>query len=113
MTIKEQIQNIESAEFDLFEQKLSLAIEKAYLRGVADGQTKYALKPLLTRKQFMELVDIGETKCAELFNRRDFPVNREFGHPRVPTTLLFEWINANTNWVRANAPKATHLVKAI
>lgn len=71
------------------------------------------LPPLLTRTQFMKLVGIGETKCAELFNRRDFPVNREFGHPRVPTELLFEWINANTDWVRANAPKAMHLYKAI
>ncbi len=63
------------------------------------------LPALLTRKQFMELADIGETKCAELFNRQDFPVNREFGHPRVPTALLFEWINRNTDWVQTNAPR--------
>lgn len=113
MGIKEQVQDIESVEFDLFEKKISLVIEKAYLRGVADGQAKFAIKPLLTRKEFMKLVDIGETKCAELFNRRDFPVNREFGHPRVPTHLLFEWINANTDWVRANAPKAMQFNKAI
>lgn len=63
------------------------------------------LPALLTRKQFMELAEIGETKCAELFNRQDFPVNREFGHPRVPTALLFEWINRNTDWVQTNAPR--------
>lgn len=113
MTIKDQIRNIESLEFDLFEQKLSLAIEKAYQQGVADAQAKYSLPTLLTRKEFMSLVGIGETKCAELFNRRDFPVNREFGHPRVPKDLLFEWINANTDWVRANAPKATQFYKVV
>ncbi|MBD8026457.1 hypothetical protein H9636_07265 [Ureibacillus sp. Re31] len=60
---------------------------------------------LLTRKEFMEFVGVGETKCAELFKRHDFPVTYEFGHPRVPTSLLLEWINANTDWVRANTPK--------
>lgn len=113
MTIKDQIRNIESLEFDLFEQKLSLAIEKAYQQGVEDGRTKYELPNLMTRKEFMNFAGIGESKCAELFNRQDFPVNREFGHPRVPTALLFEWIYANTHWVRANAPKAMRFNKAI
>ncbi|CDQ41473.1 hypothetical protein [Virgibacillus salexigens] len=55
------------------------------------------LPPLLTRKQFMEIVDIGPTKCNELFNREDFPVNRELGHPRVVTKLFFDWVNETTN----------------
>src|SRR5699024_11979179 len=45
------------------------------------------LPHLLTRKQFMELVDIGESKCNELFHRRDFPVNRELGQDRKSTRL--------------------------
>jgi|SRR5690625_4431157 len=61
------------------------------------------LPPLLTRKQFMELTGIGESKCAELFNREDFPVTREFGHPRVPTKLLFDWIYENTDWVQRSS----------
>jgi hypothetical protein len=55
------------------------------------------LPPLMTRKQFMELVDIGPTKCNELFNRADFPVTRELGHPRVPTKEFLEWVSQNTN----------------
>ena len=52
------------------------------------------LPPLLTRKEFMDLVGIGETKCNELFHRRDFyPLTRDFGHPKVVTHLLFEWLN--------------------
>ena|SRR5690625_3481885 len=50
------------------------------------------LPPLLTRKQFMELADISSGKCNELFNRADFPVTRELGHPRVVTAKLFEWL---------------------
>lgn len=71
------------------------------------------LPPLLTRKQFMELIGIGESKCAELFNRQDFPVIREFGHPRIPTELLFEWIHENTDWIKSNAPKMKYPYKAI
>ncbi len=52
------------------------------------------LPHLMTRKQFMDLTGIGESKCAELFHRRDFPVNRELGHPRVPTKAFFEWLHA-------------------
>ena len=50
------------------------------------------LPPLLTRKQFMEVANIKDKKCNELFNRPDFPVTRELGHPRVVTSKLFEWI---------------------
>lgn len=63
------------------------------------------LPPMLTRRQFMDLADIGETKCAELFNRDDFPVNRELGRPRVATKDFFDWISAtnqNANEVNYN-----------
>src|SRR5699024_2223226 len=65
------------------------------------------LPHLLTRKQFMELVNIGESKCNELFHRRDFPVNRELGHPRVPTKEFFKWLSAtnqNANEVNMKFP---------
>lgn len=54
------------------------------------------LPPMLTRQQFMELAGIGEAKCAELFRRSDFPVNRELGNPRVPTKLFFDWFYSTT-----------------
>lgn len=54
------------------------------------------LPPLMTRTQFMELADIGPTKCNELFNREDFPVTRELGHPKVYTKKFFEWLDHNT-----------------
>lgn len=61
------------------------------------------LPPLLTRKEFMDLVGIGESKCAELFHRTDFPVNRELGHPRVVTKDFFDWMAAtNQNAAEVN-----------
>lgn len=92
--------SLEQLEAQLLEEHLKLLFEKAYEQGVKDAQQKYALPPLLTRRQFMELVGISGTKCAELFNRADFPVNREFGHPRVPTEQLFEWIKANDGRIK-------------
>lgn len=88
----------------LLEENLKDLFIQAYEQGIEDARRKYELPPLLTRKQFMELANIGESKCAELFNRQDFPVFRGLGHPRVPTDLLFEWIRYNTDWVEQNAP---------
>ncbi|WP_223264039.1 hypothetical protein [Paenibacillus sp. IHB B 3084] len=51
----------------------------------------------------MELLDIGATKATELLNRDDFPVIREFGHPRVPTRLFMEWVESHTDWINENA----------
>lgn len=66
------------------------------------------LPPLMTRKQFMELVGIGESKCNELFHRQDFPVNRELGHPRVPTKAFFEWLSATNQNAREVNMKFPH-----
>ncbi|WP_144559585.1 DNA-binding protein [Shouchella miscanthi] len=76
---------------------------------IKEIEAERSLPPLLTRKQFMELCDIGESKCAELFNRSDFPVLRELGYPRVPTNLFFEWVNKNTN----NAQEIMFSIKAM
>lgn len=89
-------------EAKLLEGRLKKLFQRAYEQGIEDARKKYELPPLLSRKQFMELVGIADTKCAELFNRQDFPVIREFGHPKVPTHLLFQWIEENTEWVKSN-----------
>ena len=78
--------------------QLEKTIQEAVDKAIERHALKEQLPPLLTRKQFMELVDIGPTKCNELFHREDFPVIREFGHPRVPTKELLEWISHNTEW---------------
>lgn len=94
----------------LLEENLKIMFQQAYEQGLEDARAKYELPPLLTRKQFMDLAGIGESKCAELFNRQDFPVNREFGHPRVPTKLLFDWVYAHTDWIERNAPSFKHVI---
>lgn len=81
---------------DEFHQSLVNEIVKQLVPVLIQELKQEELPPLLTRKQFMELAGIGESKCNELFHRQDFPVNRELGHPRVPTDLFFKWLHATT-----------------
>ncbi|WP_411955116.1 DNA-binding protein [Alkalibacillus sp. S2W] len=82
------------------EQSIEQIIESSVNKAIEKHALKEQLPPLLTRKEFMELVGISNTKCNELFHREDFPVIRDFGHPRVPTKELMEWISFNTEWSR-------------
>ncbi|GGF83045.1 hypothetical protein GCM10010912_30210 [Paenibacillus albidus] len=65
-------------------------------------QVPISLPLVLNRAQFMELLDISPPKFTELMKRPDFPVNREFGNPRIPTGLLLRWIEKHTDWVEEN-----------
>ena len=84
-------------DLDQLQEVINNAVDNAIKRHAI----KTSLPALLTRKQFMELMDIGETKASELLNRNDFSVFREAGHPKVPTKQLFEWIDRNTEWVQS------------
>lgn len=59
------------------------------------------LPHLLTRDEAMKVLRCGPTKMSELFARQDFPVINEFGK-KVPTHMLFKWIEKNTRWVEEN-----------
>jgi hypothetical protein len=85
---------------DFITEIINNAVKQAVEKHV---QLKSDLPPLLTRQQLMELLDIKSTKASELLNREDFPVIREFGHPRVPTHLLMKWIEEHTDWVKEHA----------
>ncbi|MNW66065.1 hypothetical protein D3C74_445030 [compost metagenome] len=88
---------------DLDLSQLQAAINDAVDKAIERHSLQSQLKPLLTKSDLMDLLDIGATKASELLNRDDFPVTREFGHPRVPTHLLIIWIEEHTDWVRDNA----------
>ena len=86
-------------DFDQLQTIINNAIDKAIERHAL----KDSLPPLLSKSQLQDLLGIGSTKASELLNREDFPVIREFGHPKVPTHLLIEWIDKHTEWVRTNS----------
>jgi|SRR5690625_3449261 len=85
-------------EIQSFVQEIKNQLLPALLHELHDKQ----LPPILTRKQFMELTDISASKCNELFNRADFPVTRELGHPRVVTKDFFKWLSNTTNMAEIN-----------
>lgn len=82
--------------------QLQDAINDAVDQAIQRHALKSSLPPILTKQQLMDLLDVGATKAGELLNREDFPVIREFGHPRVPTHSLMIWIDEHTEWIRDN-----------
>lgn len=59
------------------------------------------LPAVLSRKDVMDLLQIGHSKAAELFGRPDFPVCRELGGVKVRTEKLFDWMDKHTQWVES------------
>jgi len=90
-----------------FEKMLKDAIEEALAPLKSDleelKQTTYLSKhdPILTVEELMDFLKIGRTKASELLSRPDFPVIRACG-VKIPTHLLMEWIELNTDWVKSN-----------
>ncbi|WP_077623805.1 hypothetical protein [Sediminibacillus massiliensis] len=87
----------------------NMAFEK--IKTKLDQYSKWP--PILTKKDLMEFLQIKDNKASELLNRDDFPVIREFGHPRVSLQQLMYWIDQHTDWVKDNAPKAKYPYRVI
>src|SRR5690242_14785985 len=83
--------------------ELKTLINEAVDQALERHSLANSLPPILSKTQFMELLDIGSTKAAELLNREDFPVIRELGHPKVLTHLFLKWCEDHTDWINKNA----------
>lgn len=59
------------------------------------------LPPLLTREEFMEVMNISSTTATRIIERPDFRVFRR-GKLLIETEFLFEWIRNNSDWVEEN-----------
>ncbi|MCM3168995.1 MULTISPECIES: DNA-binding protein [Peribacillus] len=86
---------------DFADENFREVLRQEIKNAMADVVQQNQLPPMLTRKQLMQLFNIGETKTSELLSRPDFPVFREAG-VLIPTHLLFKWIELNTRFVDEN-----------
>ncbi|MEH6943514.1 DNA-binding protein [Bacillus sp. JJ722] len=86
---------------DFTDEQFRTVLREEIQKAVADVVKQNQLPPMLTRKQFMELFNISQTKASELLNRADFPVCREAG-VLIPSHLLMKWVEKNTRWVDEN-----------
>lgn len=59
------------------------------------------LPPLLTREEFMDVMNISSTTATRIIERPDFRVFRR-GKLLIETEFLFEWIRNNSDWVEEN-----------
>ncbi|MBT2601444.1 MULTISPECIES: hypothetical protein [unclassified Oceanobacillus] len=82
--------NFTEEEISMIAKEVSKQLLPEILKELKKEQT---LPSLMTRKQFMEFAGISNTKCNELFNREDFPVTRELGHPKVKTDTFLKWLD--------------------
>ncbi|MFH5187020.1 DNA-binding protein [Paenibacillus sp. TAB 01] len=89
--------------FEMDMTQLRKAINEAVDQALERHSLAGSLPPVLNREQLMKFLDIKSTKASELMNRRDFPVIRELGHPKILTHLLMKWLEDHTEWVTENA----------
>lgn len=93
--MKSLVQDIESAEFELFEKKLELAISRAYQQGLKDGRSKDAYPPVLRKEHLCEILQASMPAITKIVARPDFP---KF-HPiqaHYPREQVFDWIARNS-----------------
>ncbi|WP_374964567.1 helix-turn-helix transcriptional regulator [Lysinibacillus sp. RS5] len=104
MNIREQIQNINSLEFELYEKKMELVAERAYLKGVQDGQSKYNYPPVLTKKDLEEIFQASSSTIDRTVARKDFPKLTTMSG-KYPRDEVFAWISRNSTDFGSNLLK--------
>lgn len=94
--MKELLRDIDSAEFELFEKKLELAISRAYQKGVEDGQSKNAFPPVLKKEHLCEILQASMPAITKIVARPDFPKLTAV-QARYPRDQVFDWIARNSS----------------
>ncbi|MGE7113971.1 hypothetical protein [Lysinibacillus sp. NPDC047702] len=104
MSIKERIEKIDSLELELWERKIELVAERAYLKGVQDGQSKCNYPPTLTKKDLIEIFQTSKSSINRLVLRKDFPkIIPMVG--KYPRDKVFAWIDRNSTGSSENILK--------
>ncbi|WP_342471605.1 hypothetical protein MHH70_12370 [Metasolibacillus sp. FSL H7-0170] len=93
---RRMVDEIESKEFELLSQKLSLIAEKAYLQGLEDGRAKDRYPHVLRKAHLCEILQIEMPTVNKLVARKDFPKLIDI-QARYPRDQVFDWINRNSN----------------
>jgi len=74
------------------------AVSEAVKQLNLDGGRIEKLPPLLTRKEFMEVMRISPPTAIKIMERPDFKVFRK-GKILIETEFLIGWIHRNSDWV--------------
>jgi len=81
--------------FDTEELKemISLEVKKA----VREAMTERQLPILMSLQEASELLGISYSKMYQVSKIKGFPVTHDFGHAKVVTEQLLEWIKSGSN----------------
>lgn len=95
MNINKILEDIQSKEMELFELKLAEVVERAYLKGVEDGQAKNAYPPVLKAEHLAEILQVEMPTVRKIVQRKDFPKLIPI-RARYPRDEVFKWIERNS-----------------
>lgn len=95
MNINKILEDIQSKEMELFELKLAEVVERAYLKGVHDGQIKYKYPEVLKQSHLVEILQVELPTVRKIVARKDFPKFKPV-QARYPRDQVFAWIERNS-----------------
>lgn len=93
---KKMMEDINSKEFELLTQKITLAIEQAFQKGIETGLKKNSFPPVLKKEHLCEILQIEVPTVNKLVARKDFPKLTTV-QARYPRDQVFEWIERNSS----------------
>ncbi|MER2039683.1 MAG: hypothetical protein ABS944_16170 [Solibacillus sp.] len=93
--IRQIVEDINSKEFELLTQKISLAVEQAFQKGMETGLAKSAFPPVLKKEHLCEILQVEMPTVSKLVARKDFPKLTTV-QARYPRDQVFDWIDRNS-----------------
>lgn len=102
MNISQQVEDIHSKEFQLFEDKLALVIQKAYERGVEEGKQlvsfENSLPMNLEKKHIAKIFNVKMPTVEKIIRMDGFPKCHAIA-ARYPKDKVLEWKEQNAMYM--------------
>jgi hypothetical protein len=86
-------------ETEFLKGRLEKLIQSAYEKGVEDGMKKYSYPPTLRNSHIAEILQIAAPTVIKVTSNPSFPRLQAI-KGRYPRDLVFEWIEANSTFLK-------------
>lgn len=77
--------------------QLSEIVREEVQAAVCDAMQERSLPILLTLKEAADILGVSHTTMYRVSKVHDFPVTHDFGHVKVVTDQMLEWIKDSSN----------------
>lgn len=86
-------------EAEFLKGRLEKLIQSAYEQGVEDGMKRFSYPPVLKNSHLAEILQIAPPTVIKVTSNPSFPRLQNI-KGRYPRDLVFEWIEANSTYLR-------------